>query len=121
MYIDEFIVQLIFTAIVIAIVVVLCYGVAQISYKTRRINPLKKWYGKQKKQKKKYVRRSRYIPSSVKQKVWERDRGKCVQCGSQIDLEYDHDIPFSKGGSNSVDNVRLLCRKCNRSKSAKIQ
>jgi 5-methylcytosine-specific restriction endonuclease McrA len=83
-----------------------------------------KWYNnprKLRKKKKQQSRRSRFISSAVKQKVWERDKGKCVLCGSTIDLEYDHDIPFSKGGSNSEENIRLLCRRCNRSKSAKIQ
>lgn len=65
--------------------------------------------------------RSRQIPSSVKKQVWERDGGRCVICGSTEDLEYDHDLPFSKGGSNSVNNIRLLCRKCNRSKTNKIE
>jgi hypothetical protein len=65
--------------------------------------------------------RSRQIPSDVKQAVWVRDGGKCVLCGSTVDLEYDHDIPFSQGGSNSVNNIRLLCQNCNRSKHNKIE
>lgn len=64
--------------------------------------------------------RSRYIPSSVKQAVWQRDGGRCVDCSSQSDLEYDHDIPFSLGGSNGVENIRLLCRSCNQRKSNRI-
>jgi hypothetical protein len=36
-------------------------------------------------------------------------------------LHYDHDIPFSKGGSSlTADNVRLLCAKHNLEKSDKI-
>ncbi|MDI6603365.1 MAG: HNH endonuclease [Patescibacteria group bacterium] len=64
---------------------------------------------------------SRYIPSEVKQRVWERDGGRCVQCNSKRNLEFDHIIPVSKGGSNSENNVQLLCQKCNREKSNKIQ
>jgi len=67
------------------------------------------------------VNNVRYIPSYVKQKVWVRDEGKCVICGSRKNLEYDHDIPVSKGGSNSVNNIRLLCKDCNRKKSGKIE
>jgi hypothetical protein len=74
-----------------------------------------------KKPKAKAKRRSRYISTTFKQIVWERDHGKCVICGSRVDLEYDHEIPWSKGGSNSENNIRLLCRKCNRAKSAKIE
>src|SRR5437773_6116168 len=53
--------------------------------------------------------------------VWRRDRGQCVQCGSTKNLHFDHDIPFSKGGSSlSATNVRLLCAKHNLEKSDKI-
>ena len=64
---------------------------------------------------------SRYIPSEVKRIVWTRDHGRCVICGSNRRIHYDHDIPFSKGGSNTVDNIRILCDKCNLRKSDKIE
>jgi len=60
------------------------------------------------------------IPSDVKQFVWERDNGQCVECGSPEDLQYDHIIPFSKGGSSTAENLQILCGACNRSKGAKI-
>jgi len=63
----------------------------------------------------------RYVPSNVKISVWRRDNGKCVGCGSQEKLEYDHIIPVSKGGSNTERNIQLLCEKCNRQKSARIE
>ncbi|OGQ94556.1 MAG: hypothetical protein A2521_05150 [Deltaproteobacteria bacterium RIFOXYD12_FULL_57_12] len=63
----------------------------------------------------------RYVPSNVKIAVWRRDNGKCVGCGSQEKLEYDHIIPVSKGGSNTERNIQLLCEKCNRQKSARIE
>lgn len=64
--------------------------------------------------------RSRHIPKSVRKEVFQRDGGKCVECNSTVDLEYDHIIPFSKGGSNTVKNIQLLCMTCNRRKSGKI-
>ena len=64
--------------------------------------------------------RSRSISKSVRQEVWRRDEGQCVECGSQEDLEYDHIIPHSKGGANTLRNVQLLCEHCNRTKHAKI-
>jgi len=64
--------------------------------------------------------RSRYIPSHVKEAVFERDGGRCVQCGSNINIHYDHDIPHSLGGSNTEENIRLLCSRCNQRKSNKI-
>ncbi|NOR59116.1 MAG: hypothetical protein GQ469_00555 [Methanosarcinales archaeon] len=63
---------------------------------------------------------NRYIPTQVKQYVWRRDQGRCVECNSNEKLEYDHIIPVSKGGSNTERNIRLLCEKCNRSKGGRI-
>ena len=64
---------------------------------------------------------TRLIPTSVKIEVWRRDGGQCVLCRSKENLHYDHDIPFSKGGSSLVaENIRLLCAKHNLSKSDKI-
>lgn len=68
-----------------------------------------------------YHRKSRSpIPENVQIFVWNRDKGKCVKCGSSANLEFDHIVPLSKGGSNTARNVQLLCEKCNRSKGAKI-
>ena len=60
------------------------------------------------------------IPKNIKNEVWNRDSGKCTQCGSNQKLEFDHIIPVSKGGANTYRNIQLLCESCNRSKSAKI-
>ena len=59
---------------------------------------------------------ARGISKQVKIDVWNRDGGQCVKCGSQNQLEYDHIIPFSKGGSNTFRNIQLLCQTCNRKK-----
>jgi hypothetical protein len=61
------------------------------------------------------------ITSEIKKEVWQRDEGKCVKCGSQENLEYDHIIPVSKGGANTARNIQLLCEPCNRKKSANIE
>ncbi len=60
------------------------------------------------------------IPEDVKNTVYRRDGGKCVYCGSTQNLQYDHIIPFSKGGATSVENLQILCQKCNLEKSNKI-
>jgi hypothetical protein len=66
--------------------------------------------------------RSRIIPTEVKKTVWERDGGKCVICGAKDELHFDHDIPFSKGGTSiSAGNVRILCARHNLSKSDNIE
>lgn len=63
---------------------------------------------------------SRHIPQSVKNAVWLRCQGRCVQCASTQYLEFDHIIPFSKGGSNSENNIQILCRACNLAKSNQL-
>jgi hypothetical protein len=60
------------------------------------------------------------IPTGVRREVWNRDGGKCVDCGSRENLEYDHVIPLSKGGSNTARNITLRCEACNRKKAASI-
>lgn len=63
----------------------------------------------------------RLIPSSVKQAVFIRDDGKCVECGERDNLHFDHILPHSKGGTSySAHNIQLLCARHNLSKSAKI-
>ena len=61
------------------------------------------------------------IPSDVRREVWRRDGGRCANCGSRENLEYDLIIPLSRGGSNTARNIELLCEACNRSKSDLIQ
>jgi len=64
---------------------------------------------------------SRIIPSHVKQQVWKRDKGQCVQCGSTDHLHFDHIIPYSKGGTSLVaDNIQLLCARHNLDKRDRI-
>ena len=60
------------------------------------------------------------IPDDVKMFVWQRDAGKCVKCGNNQSLEFDHIIPIAKGGSNTERNIQLLCEQCNRDKSDNI-
>jgi len=68
-----------------------------------------------------WTEQTRHISKLVKNDVWNRDGGKCVECGSNERLEFDHIISYSKGGSNTARNIQLLCEKCNRSKYNKIQ
>jgi len=65
---------------------------------------------------------NRLIPTNVKVEVWKRDKGCCVYCGSNVNLRYDHIIPFSKGGSSTTAaNIQLLCASCNLKKHDNIE
>ena len=61
------------------------------------------------------------IPHYSKQKtfLYEKQHGKCAGCGypkESYALEVDHDIPRSKGGTDHINNLQLLCPRCNRRK-----
>lgn len=61
---------------------------------------------------------------SHKSLLYRNQDGKCVLCNGQFDyeeMEIDHIMPRSRGGSDAVDNLQLLCRQCNRRKSARSQ
>ena len=60
------------------------------------------------------------IPREVVDAVYRRDGGRCVYCGSTENLQLDHIIPFSKGGATILENLQLLCQKCNLEKSNQI-
>ena len=60
------------------------------------------------------------IPRDVVDAVYRRDCGRCVYCGSTENLQLDHIIPFSRGGATTIENLQLLCQKCNLNKSNKI-
>lgn len=64
--------------------------------------------------------RNKKSTGSVRSLVWIRDEGKCKECGSIHKLQFDHIIPISKGGSDDINNLQILCQNCNLKKSNKI-
>jgi len=46
---------------------------------------------------------------------------KCSFCNSKENLTKDHIIPLSKGGSDLIDNIQVLCNRCNASKGNRIK
>jgi Holliday junction DNA helicase RuvB len=60
------------------------------------------------------------IAEDVRTYVWRRDQGRCVRCGSNTKLEFDHIIPVIEGGGSTARNIQLLCEPCNRSKGKTI-
>lgn len=60
------------------------------------------------------------IPRELRLAVFERDGGRCVECGSNFDIQYDHIIPVALGGATTLENLQILCAPCNREKSDHI-
>lgn len=62
----------------------------------------------------------RPIPKAMRAEVYERDGFACVKCGSNYLLTLDHIFPWSLGGEDTIDNLRVLCRSCNSRKGARV-
>mgnify|MGYP005651424619 CR=1 FL=1 len=45
---------------------------------------------------------------------------KCDKSGPRNEFHIDHIYPVSKGGSNDISNLQVLCIRCNQSKGAKV-
>jgi hypothetical protein len=62
----------------------------------------------------------RHIPRHVMIRVVRRDNNQCQICSKVLrddEIEFDHIIPLSKGGSTEEHNLRVTCFDCNRAKS----
>jgi 5-methylcytosine-specific restriction endonuclease McrA len=46
-----------------------------------------------------------------------RDDDECILCGATENLETDHIIELSRGGSNDFDNLQTLCKSCHETKT----
>ena len=66
------------------------------------------------------------IPKSVSRAAYQRDSYTCVLCGLEGRGEdheekikgfaIDHITSLASGGSSKLENLQILCRKCNRAK-----
>ena len=66
---------------------------------------------------------SRAIPQHIVSQVFQMYSGRCAECGAfgkGVELQVDHRIPFSLGGSNDINNLQLLCSICNKKKGSRI-
>jgi hypothetical protein len=68
----------------------------------------------------------RSIPLVLRYKILVRDRFKCVLCGDSpstnlnCDLHVDHITPAARGGTSNESNLRVLCKRCNLGKGARV-
>src|SRR3972149_3754253 len=69
----------------------------------------------------KYFTNGERITAQEWRQLKEKYGNQCLACRrDDINLEVDHIIPTTLGGTNSVDNIQPLCRSCNASKGARI-
>jgi len=64
----------------------------------------------------------RAFSDAIKQKVFEKQKGKCVKCKKKFELnemEADHIKPWHEGGKTTEENCQMLCKDDNRKKSGK--
>jgi 5-methylcytosine-specific restriction endonuclease McrA len=71
--------------------------------------------------------RSRHIPVDIQDKVFARDKGRCMyigadglRCNSTWNLQIDHIKPYARGGDHTIRNLRLLCAKHNKLEAERI-
>jgi hypothetical protein len=53
--------------------------------------------------------------------MFKQQKGKCIVCKTDITNSYhiDHIMPLALGGHNGIQNIQLLCQRCNQGKHAK--
>ena len=59
------------------------------------------------------------LTEAAKKNIFIRDKYECQYCGSKENLEIDHIIPLSQGGTNEDDNLITSCHRCNNLKGEK--
>jgi len=65
-------------------------------------------------------RTPRSVNSRLTVKVLMRDGATCRLCGASppaAKMHVDHVIPWSKGGETTIENLQILCERCNLGKS----
>jgi hypothetical protein len=67
-----------------------------------------------------FPKRSRHIPAQVRRRVISKHVRKTGESYDRKEHHFDHIVPFSKGGSHTADNLRVLSKKKNLRKGAKL-
>ena len=64
----------------------------------------------------------RVFTENQKHKKYKEQDGICAKCEKEFDenkMEGDHITPWKDGGKTEYDNLQMLCKNCNRTKSGK--
>ena len=63
------------------------------------------------------------LSPKLRYEVFRRDKFVCQYCGAcgpNVELEVDHKIPVSRGGTDDMSNLVTSCVRCNRGKGARV-
>ena len=70
---------------------------------------------------------TRRIPTATRDAVFARDKGRCTfigstgkRCDATHNLQIDHIVPYARGGTNRIDNLRLLCERHNKHEAERV-
>ena len=66
----------------------------------------------------------RTFSNSDKRTIYERQNGICPKCGEYHtfeEMDGDHIIPWWRGGKTTIDNLQMLCNKCNKGKGGRME
>jgi len=64
---------------------------------------------------------SRYVSAQTRSDLLSLAQHRCAACPSTENLEIDHIVPVSRGGTSDPKNLQVLCRKCNRKKRVTLR
>ena len=49
---------------------------------------------------------------ALRRRCFDRDGWRCRECGGATALEAHHIVPVHRGGADTLDNLRTVCRAC---------
>ena len=55
-----------------------------------------------------------------KRQVFERDMWRCRKCASVLQLQCDHVVNRSSGGTHDMENLQTLCSNCHYAKTMRF-
>lgn len=84
----------------------------------REANPERKWHCENRRRVRKYGNGGSHTLDEVQEKFANLGSA-CFYCGQPGKLTIDHDIPISRGGTDSIDNILPSCQPCNSRKNTK--